>query len=104
MTTEIKNYGVTFANLTPAEQMCLDFVTSSTDGMVNSFIYSQIQFAKSAILNGLKDYCFANGVQAAATEDERIAQAYSLGLVKTAAQHQAEIETEQARVAALESK
>jgi hypothetical protein len=82
MTTEIKNYGVTIANLTQTEQMCLGFVTSSIENTMNSFIDSQIQFAKGAILGGLKDYCFQHGITPAATEDERIAQAFSLGIVK----------------------
>ncbi len=80
MTNGTKNYGVAIANLTPAEKICLDFVTSSIDNTLNSFVDSQVQFGKKAILGGLKDYCFNNGIAPAATEDERIAQALALGI------------------------
>ena len=80
MTNQTKNYGVTIANLTPAEKICLEYVTSSIETTVNSMVDSQVQFGKNAILSGLKDYCFNNGVAPAATEDERIAQALALGI------------------------
>lgn len=90
MTSEIKNYGVTIGSLTEAERRCVDFSVSSIVDLLNATVDSQVQFGKSAILSGLKDYCFANGLTPAATEDARIAQAFELGLVTTAAQRQAE--------------
>ncbi len=86
MSSEIKNYGVTIANLTASEQRCLDFSMSSIINLLNATIDSQVQFGKNAILSGLKDYCFNNGIIPAATEDARIAQAFELGLVTIATQ------------------
>jgi hypothetical protein len=92
MTNGTKNYGVEIQNLTPAEKICLDFVTSSIDSTLNSFVDSQIQFGKNAILGGLKDYCFNNGVSPAATEDERIAQALALGIAAPITERVASLE------------
>jgi hypothetical protein len=86
MTTEIKNYGVTIANLTETEELCLDFVTSSIQNTLNSMVDSQIQFGKNSILAGLKDYCFENGITPATTEDGKILQAFALGIAKPVAQ------------------
>jgi hypothetical protein len=86
MTTEMKNYGATLSNLSAADKICLDFVTSSIEGTLNSMIDSQVQFGKNSILNSLKDYCFNNGVTPAATTDERIAQAFALGLAEPVAE------------------
>jgi hypothetical protein len=91
MTNEIKDYGITISNLSEADIKCLDYTTSSVQSWLNGVINSQIEFARNGILNELKEYCFANNITPASTADERIIQAFDLGLVKTAAQNMADM-------------
>lgn len=97
------DFQITFGNLSDADKKCLDAVVSSTSEWLNSVIQAQVDFGRIGIVNNLKEYCFQNGVIPAATTDEKIEQAYALGLVVTAAEQQARMEAEQAAQVAEEA-
>lgn len=92
----IKDYQISIASITPSEQLCLDAVVSSTSTWLDSVVDAQIAFGRMGIIAALKEYCFANGVAPAATDDEKVMQAFELGIVKTAAQVAEEFAAEQA--------
>lgn len=91
-----KDYQISFGNLSEADSKCLDYVVSNREAWLNGMIESQVAFAKAGIINALKEHCFATGTVPAETDDAKIAQAFELGLVKTAAEVYAELQAEQA--------
>lgn len=91
-----KDFQITFGNLSAAESQCLDYVVSDRAAWLNGILESQISFARAGIINALKEHCFASGLVPAETDDGKIAQAFELGLVKTAAEVYAELQAAQA--------
>ena len=90
------DFQITFNNLSDVDQKCLDAVVSSVPTWLNGVVQSQIDFGRIGIINTLTEYCFANGVAPAPTDNGKIEQAYALGLVVTAAEQQARMEAEAA--------
>ena len=84
------------ANITVAvsdtQNKCLEYAALSVQDWCENAIHSRALAAQDEIISILVQHCNANDVAIAKGIDAQIAQAYSLGVVKTALERNAEIE------------
>jgi hypothetical protein len=76
--------------LTDTEYKALEYVALSPQDWADNALKNRARIAKEEIVAELVKYCNANSVALAVGEDAQVAQAYELGVVKTAADQQAE--------------
>lgn len=81
------NYTIT---LTDTETKSLEYVAASNQDWIDNAAKERARKAKLEIISLNTAHCNANSIAIAVGEDAQVTQAYSLGIVKTAAQRDAE--------------
>lgn len=76
-------------SLSSTENKCLEYVTESPSTWLDNAATERARIAKEEIIALLVAHCNANDVQIATGEDAQITQAYTLGVVDTAANRNA---------------
>jgi len=82
--------------VTDTELKSLEYAAVSPSEWVDNAVIERARIAKEEIIAKLVTHCNANAITIATGEDAQVTQAYNLGVVKTAAQVQAELEAAQA--------
>ena len=72
--------------LTDTENKALEYAAGSVQDWADNALTNRARIAKDEIIALLVAHCNANDVALAVGEDAQVAQAYDLGVVKTAAQ------------------
>lgn len=72
--------------LTDTENKALEYAALSVQDWADNALTNRARIAKDEIIALLVAHCNANGVALAVGEDAQVAQAYDLGVVRTAAQ------------------
>lgn len=85
--------------LTDTELKCLEYAANTPQDWADNALKNRARIAKDEIVAALVQHCNSNSIQLATGEDAQVAQAFDLGVVKTAAERQAEAEAEAAAVA-----
>ena len=83
----------TTVSLTDTEVKSLEYVTTSIQDWADNALTNRARIAKDEIISLLVTHCNANSVAIATGEDAQVTQAYSLGVVKTAEERNAEEST-----------
>ena len=78
--------------LTDTEYKALEYAALSPQDWANNALKNRARIAKDEIIALLVKHCNENNVQIATGEDAQVAQAFELGVVKTAAERQVEAE------------
>ena len=76
--------------LTDTELKALEYAAYSPQDWADNALKNRARIAKDEIIALLVKHCNDNAVQIATGEDAQVAQAFNLGVVKTAADRQAE--------------
>ena len=76
--------------LTDTEKKSLEFVALDVKEWISSAAKERARLAKLEIIAFNTAHCNSNGIAIAVGEDAQVAQAYSLGIIKTGAQRNAE--------------
>jgi hypothetical protein len=82
--------------LTDTELKCLEYAAVSPQEWADIAIKNRARIAGDEIVAALVSHCNANQVAISTGKDAQVSQAYNLGVVKTAAQVQADMEAEAA--------
>lgn len=80
--------------ITDTQAKCLDRVMVDKDEWITNAAVARAYIESKEIRRLLMEHCNANDIAMAVGEDAQITQAYDLGVVKTAAQLNAEIASE----------
>ena len=72
--------------LTDTENKALEYAAVSVQDWADNALTNRARIAKDEIISLLVAHCNANDVALAVGEDAQVAQAYDLGVVRTAAQ------------------
>ena len=72
--------------LTDTENNALEYAAVSVQDWADNALTNRARIAKDEIIALLVAHCNANGVALAVGEDAQVAQAFDLGVVRTAAQ------------------
>ena len=78
--------------LTDTEYKSLQYAANTPQDWADNALKNRARIAKEEIIALLVKHCNENAVQIATGEDAQVAQAFELGVVKTAAARQAEAE------------
>ena len=76
--------------LTDTEKKSLEFVALDVKEWISSAAKERARIAKNEIIALNTAHCNSNSIAMAVGEDAQVAQAYSLGIVKTGAERNAE--------------
>jgi hypothetical protein len=79
--------------LTDTEYKSLQYAAMSVQDWADNALKNRARIAKDEIIARLVKHCNENNVQLATGEDAQVTQAFDLGVVKTLADRQAEIDT-----------
>ncbi len=71
-------------SLTDTELKCLEFAAAVPQDWADNALTNRARIAKDEIISLNTAHCNANSIAIAVGEDAQVAQAYSLGVVKTA--------------------
>ena len=82
------NYTIT---LTDTEKKCMDYITADIDDWIKNAVNNRVRLAKEEIISLNTAHCNANDIAIAVGADSQITQAYDLGVVKTQAERDAEV-------------
>ena len=82
------NYTIT---LTDTEKKCMDYITTDIDDWITNAVNNRVRLAKEEIISLNTAHCNANDIAIAVGADSQITQAYDLGVVKTQAERDAEL-------------
>ena len=82
------NYTIT---LTDTEKKCMDYITADIDDWIKNAVNNRVRLAKEEIISLNTTHCNANDIAIAVGADSQITQAYDLGVVKTQAERDAEV-------------
>ena len=77
--------------ITDTEKKAMEYIAVDVDEWITNAAQNRARQAKEEIIALNTAHCNANSIAIAVGEDAQIAQAYSLGIVKTAAQRESEI-------------
>lgn len=78
--------------LTDTELKCMEYCAASPQDWADNAVTNRARIAGDEIVAALVAHCNANEIAIATGKDAQIAQAFELGVVKTAAQRNAEAE------------
>ena len=78
--------------LTDTELKCMEYAALSPQDWADNAVKNRARIAGDEIVTALVAHCNANEIAIATGKDAQIAQAFELGVVKTAAEVQAEAE------------
>jgi len=76
--------------LTDTEKKSMEYVAADVDEWITNAATNRARIAKQQILALNTTHCNANSIAIAVGEDAQVTQAYTLGVVKTAAQVESE--------------
>ena len=76
--------------LTNTEHKALEYASLSVQDWADNALKNRARIAKEEIVALLVKHCNENNIQLATGEDAQVTQAFDLGVVKTAADQQAE--------------
>ena len=82
------NYTIT---LTDTEKKSMDYITTDIDDWITNAAKNRARIAKDEIISLNTKHCNANDIAIAVGEDAQVTQAYDLGVVKTQAERDAEL-------------
>lgn len=82
------NYTIT---LTDTEKKCMDYITADINDWITNAVNNRVRIAKEEIISLNTTHCNANDIAIAVGADAQITQAYDLGVVKTQAERDAEV-------------
>lgn len=80
--------------LTDTELKCMEYCAASPQDWADNAVTNRARIAGDEIVAALVAHCNANEIAIATGKNAQIAQAFELGVVKTAAQRNAEAELE----------
>ena len=83
------NYTIT---LTDTEKKSMDYITTDIDDWITNAAQNRARIAKDEIISLNTKHCNENGIAIAVGEDAQVTQAYDLGVVKTQAERDAELD------------
>ena len=72
-------------NLTDTETKSLEYVAASNQDWIDNAVKNRARIAKDEIISINTAHCNKNSIAIAVGEDAQVTQAYTLGIVKTAA-------------------
>ena len=78
--------------LTDTEKKSMEFIAADVDDWITNVSTNRARLAKEEIISLNTAHCNKNGVAIAVGEDAQVTQAYTLGVVKTAADRNKEVE------------
>ena len=78
--------------LTETQDLGLQYAALSPQDWINNAVTERARIANDEIVKTTVEYCLDNGIQVPATREEIVAYAFANGVVKTAAERQAEAE------------
>ena len=76
------DYAIT---LTDTEKKSMEYITSDVDEWITNAAKNRARIAKEEIISLNTAHCNKNSIAIAVGEDAQVTQAYTLGVVKTAA-------------------
>ena len=76
--------------LTDTEKKSMEYIALDVDAWITNAATNRARIAKEEILALNTAHCNANSIALAVGEDAQVTQAYTLGIVKTAAQAESE--------------
>ena len=79
--------------LTDTELKCLEYAAAVPQDWADNALTNRARIAKDEIIAALVTHCNANSIALATGEDAQVAQAFTLEVVKTAAERNAEAST-----------
>tara|TARA_B100000902_G_scaffold395510_1_gene454242 strand:+ start:1862 stop:2128 length:267 start_codon:yes stop_codon:yes gene_type:complete len=88
MSKEIKN------TITDTDYKVFEYITDDPVGWTFGAIDNRLQVAKKIILQLIQQHCNENEIALAVGEEAQILQAFELDVVKTAAEHNASLQSE----------
>ena len=77
--------------LTDTEKKCMDYITTDIDDWVTNAAKNRARISKEEIISLNTAHCNANDIAIAVGGDAQVTQAYDLGVVKTQAERDAEV-------------
>lgn len=80
--------------VTDTELKCMEYAALSPQDWADNAVINRARIAGDEIVAALVAHCNANEIAIATGKDAQIAQAFELGVVKTAAEVQAEAEAD----------
>ena len=83
------NYTIT---LTDTEKKSMDYITTDIDAWITNAAQNRARIAKEEIISLNTAHCNANDIAIAVGENAQVTQAYDLGVVKTQAERDAELD------------
>ena len=83
-------------SITDTEKKALEYAMVDISEWTDNAVTNRARIAKDEIISLLVAHCNANSIAIATGEDAQITQAYTLGLVKTAVQRNADAAEEEA--------
>ena len=83
------NYTIT---LTDTEKKSMDYITTDIDDWITNAAKNRARIAKDEIISLNTKHCNENDIAIAVGEDAQVTQAYDLGVVKTQAERDAELD------------
>ena len=80
--------------LTDTEYKALEYAALSVQDWADNALHNRARIAKEEIIALLVKHCNENSIQLATGEDAQVTQAFDLGVVKTLAEKQAELDAQ----------
>ena len=77
--------------LTDTEKKSMDYITTDIDDWITNAARNRARIAKDEIISLNTKHCNANDIAIAVGEDAQVTQAYDLGVDKTQAERDAEV-------------
>ena len=69
----------------------MDYITADIDDWITNAVNNRVRLAKEEIISLNTTHCNANDIAIAVGADAQVTQAYDLGVVKTQAERDAEV-------------
>ena len=83
------NYTIT---LTDTEKKSMDYITTDINAWITNAAQNRARISKEEIISLNTAHCNANDIAIAVGENAQVTQAYDLGVVKTQAERDAELD------------
>tara|TARA_Y100001951_G_scaffold72808_1_gene59735 strand:+ start:296 stop:553 length:258 start_codon:yes stop_codon:yes gene_type:complete len=77
--------------LTDTEKKSMEYIAVDVDDWITNAAKNRARLAKLEIISLNTEHCNKNNISIAVGEDAQVSQAYTLGVVKTAAQVESEL-------------
>ena len=86
-----QTYNIT---LTQTQKRSLEYTAKDPQDWIENAATARSDVAKSEIIDILVKHCNSNSIQLAVGDSDQVAQAYDLGIIKTAAQRDSDAQLE----------